>query len=119
MNMPPPSGLSLAEISLSVTGFALANPKLAGEREQARAILQRQPANRPVPGTAVVTDKGLAGEDIEAFFAGPDPSLVSVLRQAEPDDLARRGDDAHRAGPAGRHRRCSRTGTFTCLRQAA
>jgi hypothetical protein len=52
-----------------VTGFCLANPKLAGERDQARQLLQRQPANRPAPGTAIVTDKGLAGEDTQAFFA--------------------------------------------------
>ena len=30
-----------------------------------------QPANRPAPGTAIVTDKSLSGEDTEAFFAGP------------------------------------------------
>jgi hypothetical protein len=46
----------------TVTGFCLANPKLFGEREQARTMLQRQPANRPAPGTAIVTDKGLSGE---------------------------------------------------------
>ena len=34
----------------TVTGFSLANPKLAGEREQARTMLERQPANRPAPG---------------------------------------------------------------------
>jgi hypothetical protein len=33
----------------TVTGFALANPKLAGEREQARTMLERRPANRPAP----------------------------------------------------------------------
>lgn len=38
----------------TVTGFGLANPKLFGEREQARLMLERQPA----PGTAIVTDKG-------------------------------------------------------------
>ena len=52
----------------TVTGFCLANPKLAGERDQARQMLQRQPANRPAPGTAIVTDKGLSGEDTEAFL---------------------------------------------------
>jgi hypothetical protein len=72
----------------TVTGFALANPKLAGEREQARAMLQRQPANRPAPGTAVVTDKGLTGEDIEAFFAGPDLSLA-LTRPARKDEKPR------------------------------
>jgi hypothetical protein len=55
----------------TVTGFALANPKLAGEREQARTMLECQPANRPAPGTAIVTDKGLSGEDTEEFFASP------------------------------------------------
>ena len=46
----------------TVTGFSLANPKLHGERDQARQTLERQPANRPAPGTAVVTDKGLSGQ---------------------------------------------------------
>jgi hypothetical protein len=41
----------------TVTGFGLANPKLHGERDQARRMLSDQPANRPAPGTAVVTDK--------------------------------------------------------------
>ncbi len=54
----------------TVTGFSLANPKLAGERDQARQTLERQPANRPAPGSAVVTDKGLSGKDTEDFFAG-------------------------------------------------
>ena len=53
----------------TVTGFGLANPKLSGEREQARQMLKDQPANRPAPGTAVITDKGLAGEGTEEFFA--------------------------------------------------
>jgi hypothetical protein len=69
----------------TVTGFALANPKLFGEREQARQMLQRQPANRPRPGTAVVTDKGLSGEDTEAFFAGPDLGLA-LIRPARKDE---------------------------------
>ena len=43
----------------TVTGFCLADPKLYGEREQARQMLEHQPANRPAPGTAIVTDKGL------------------------------------------------------------
>jgi hypothetical protein len=45
----------------TVTGFALANLKLFGEREQARQMLERQPANRPAQGTAVVTDKAWPG----------------------------------------------------------
>jgi hypothetical protein len=60
----------------TVTGFGLANPKLHGERQQARLMLQERPANRPAPGTAVVTDKGLSGGDTEAFFAGPDLGLA-------------------------------------------
>jgi len=33
----------------TVTGFSLANPKMHGERDQARQTLERQPANRPRP----------------------------------------------------------------------
>jgi len=71
----------------TVTGFCLANPKLAGERDQARQLLQRQPANRPAPGTAIVTDKGLSGEDTQAFFASPGLGLTLIrpARKDEPD----------------------------------
>ena len=69
----------------TITGFGLANPKLFGEREQARQMLNDHPANRPVPGTAVVTDKGLSGEDTEAFFASPDLGLAPI-RPARNDD---------------------------------
>jgi hypothetical protein len=62
----------------TVTGFALANPKLAGERETARVMLQKQPANHPAPGTAVVADKGFAGEDFEDFLAGQNLGLTLV-----------------------------------------
>ena len=72
----------------TVTGFCLANPKLFGEREQARLMLEYQPANRPVPGTAIVTDKGLSGEDTEAFFAGPDLGLA-LIRPARKDEEPR------------------------------
>jgi len=72
-----------------VTGFGLANPKLAGEREQARQVLEQQPANRPAPGTAVVTDKGLSGEDFEAFLSGPDLDLA-LIRPARADEEAPR-----------------------------
>ena len=73
----------------TVTGFALANPKLAGEREQARTMLEHQPANRPPPGTAIVTDKGLSGEDTEAFFTSPDLRLT-LIRPARKDEQAPR-----------------------------
>jgi hypothetical protein len=69
----------------TVTGFGLANPKLAGEREQARQILDHQPTNRPAPGTAVVTDKGLSGEDFEAFLSGPNLDLA-LIRPARADE---------------------------------
>jgi hypothetical protein len=73
----------------TVTGFGLANPKLFGEREQARQMLTDQPANRPAPGTAVVTDKGLSGEETEAFFAGDDLGLA-LIRPARKDERTSR-----------------------------
>jgi hypothetical protein len=73
----------------TVTGFCLANPKLAGEREQARQMLERQPANRPRPGTVIVTDKGLSGHDTEAFFASPGLDLA-LIRPARKDEKAPR-----------------------------
>ena len=69
----------------TVTGFSLANPKLHGEREQARKTLEHQPAHRPVPGTAVVTDKGLSGENFEEFFTSEDLGLV-LIRPARKDE---------------------------------
>jgi len=72
----------------TVTGFGLANPKLYGERDQARQMLSDRPGNRPAPGTAIVTDKGLAGEDTETFFAGPGLGL-DLIRPARKDENAR------------------------------
>ncbi len=71
----------------TVTGFGPANPKLAGERDQACQILAGQPANRPAPGTAIVADKGFAGQDFEQFLAGPDLGLTLIrpARAGEPD----------------------------------
>jgi len=51
-------------------------------------MLTGQPANRPAPGTAVVTDKGLAGEETEEFFAGPDLGLT-LVRPARKDEKPR------------------------------
>ncbi len=48
-------------------------------------MLERQPANRPAPGTAIVTDKGLSGEDTEAFFASPGLGLT-LIRPARKDE---------------------------------
>ncbi len=69
----------------TITGFGLANPKLFGEREEARQMLERQPANRPAPGTAIVTGKGLSGQETGEFFAGPDLGLT-LIRPARKDE---------------------------------
>ncbi len=87
----------------TVTGFSLANPKLCGQRDQARQMLDHQPANRLAPGTAIVTDKGLAGEGTEEYFAGPGLSL-SLIRPAA------------RTRPPGA---CSRTGCASGSRQSS
>ena len=73
----------------TVTGFSMANPKLHGERDQARQTLERQPANRPAPGTAVVTDKGLSGQETEEYFAGQDLGLT-LIRPARKDEKQHR-----------------------------
>src|SRR4029453_2666329 len=68
----------------TVTGFGLANPKLLGEREAVRQLLAAQPANRPPAGSAIVTDKGLAGADIEAFLADLELLLIRPARSDDP-----------------------------------
>jgi hypothetical protein len=68
-----------------VTGFGLANPKLVGERQQAQLLLAARPANRPPKGSAVVTDKGLAGAQTEGCFAGLGLCLIRPARADEPD----------------------------------
>src|SRR6266567_5103166 len=45
-----------------------------------RALGHHRQANRPAPGTAVVTDKGLSGEDFEEFLAGPGLGGVGSAR---------------------------------------
>ena len=66
----------------TVTGFALANPKLAGERDEARRMLENQRASRPRPGTAIVADKGFA--EHRRFprqpAAGPDLDLTPARK---------------------------------------
>jgi hypothetical protein len=69
----------------TVTAFGLANPKLYGERQQARQMLNHEPANRPAPGTAIVTDKGLSGQGTEEFFASPGLGLT-LIRPARKDE---------------------------------
>jgi hypothetical protein len=72
----------------TLTGFGLANPKLIGEREQARTMLNDRPANRPAPRTAIVTDKGLSGDGTETFFASPGLGL-DLIRPARQDERPR------------------------------
>src|SRR5450759_2196833 len=69
----------------TVTGFGLASPKLAGEREQTRQMLEQQPANRPRRDTVIVADKGFAGDDFEDFLASPELGLT-LVRPARKDE---------------------------------
>jgi len=69
----------------TITGFCLANPKLTGERDQASEMLRRQPANRPHPGTVIVTDKGFARADFEDFLTSPQLGLT-LIRPARKDE---------------------------------
>jgi hypothetical protein len=62
-----------------VAGISPARP------DQARQTLERQPANRPAPGTAVVTDKGLSGQGTEESFAG-DSLGLTLIRPARKDE---------------------------------
>jgi hypothetical protein len=70
----------------TVTGFGLANPKLVGERAQARAMLTEQPANQPPAGTVVVADKGLSGAENDAFFHRPRSATCSARPTATNPD---------------------------------
>ena len=66
-----------------ITAFGLASPKLAGEREEALAMLRHR-KNLPPAGTVIVADKGFAGRDFEASLAGMDLHLVRPARRDEP-----------------------------------
>ena len=68
----------------TVTGFGLANPKLVGERAALLGLLQ-VPANRPAEGTVLVSDKGLAGHQVQAALADQHLLLVRPARTDEPD----------------------------------
>jgi hypothetical protein len=64
----------------------------------ARQMLSDQPANRPVPGASVTTDKGLAGEGTEEFSARPGlgldlirPARKPVCRAVDADDVVSGG----------------------------
>jgi hypothetical protein len=68
----------------TTTGFGLANPKLVGERQALLRLLQL-PANRPPPDTVLVSDKGLAGHQVQAALADQHLLLVRPARTDEPD----------------------------------
>jgi hypothetical protein len=68
----------------TTTGFGLANPKLVGERAALLRLLEL-PANRPAAGTVLVSDKGLAGHQVQAALAGQHLLLVRPARRDEPD----------------------------------
>jgi hypothetical protein len=67
----------------------MANPKLAGERETARVMLEKQPAKCPFPGSTVVADRGFAKEDFEEFLAGEDLHLTLIRPARKNDKTAR------------------------------
>lgn len=68
----------------TTTGFGLANPKLAGERQALLRLLDL-PANTPVQGTVLVSDKGLAGHQVETALASKQLLLLRPARTDEPD----------------------------------
>jgi hypothetical protein len=68
----------------TVTGFGLANPKLVGERAALLGLLQ-VPANRPPANTVLVSDKGLAGHQVQGALADQYLLLVRPARRDEPD----------------------------------
>jgi hypothetical protein len=69
----------------TVTGFGLANPKLVGERQAVVGMLGGVPANRPAPGTLLVSDKGFAGRDFQAALAALELVVVRPARADESD----------------------------------
>ena len=68
----------------TTTGFGLANPKLAGEHQALLRLLDT-PANTPVQGTVLVSDKGLAGREVQAALAAKHLTLLRPARKDEPD----------------------------------
>ena len=77
----------------TVTGFSLANPKLGGERDQARQTLERQPTNRPGTRHRRRHRQGpVRGRKPREFFAGDD-------LQPDPDPPGPQGREAAQAVP--------------------
>jgi hypothetical protein len=68
----------------TTTGFGLANPKLVGERQALLRLLEL-PANRPVVDTVLVSDKGLAGHEVQAALADQHLLLVRPAHKDEPN----------------------------------
>ena len=69
--------------------WALADPKI-GEREVLAAMLDVEPGLAAArPGLTLITDKGLAGRQMEADLAG---RLIILLRPARKDEAARYGE---------------------------
>jgi CubicO group peptidase (beta-lactamase class C family) len=68
----------------AVTGFALINPKLYGEREGVLGMLAK-PANRPAAGCADVCDKGFAGAEFERQLAQRGIIVIRPARKGEAD----------------------------------
>ena len=69
----------------TVTGFGLANPKLVGEREALRQLLDPRPTNRSTRAPLLVSDKGLAGQQIETVWPSLELLLMRPARTDEPD----------------------------------
>ena len=80
-----PSCCSSAPATGPSPGSAWPTPSSSANASRPGRCWNDQPANRPAPGTAVVTDKGLSGEDTEEFFASDDLSLT-LIRPARKDE---------------------------------
>ena len=81
----------------TVTGFGLANPRLYGEREQAKQMLQDQPANRPLAAETVTQ---IAAADHGQIGAAPQAGRLLIPTRSLPD----RFDIPHPLAPAPRDR---------------
>jgi hypothetical protein len=80
----------------TTTGFGLANPNLVGERAALLRLLEL-PANRPAAGTVLVSDKGLAGHQVQAALADQHLTLAAPC----PQGRTRPGQLPCLAAPAG------------------
>lgn len=67
-----------------VTGFILVNPKMYGELDATRMMLELA-GNRPLPGSTLVGDKGFRGRDFEAELLGDGMVVVRPACANESD----------------------------------